>query len=241
MGIIKKNLITDRGTILLEKQEPIKQKVVPVTPVTNDLPKGPDPRKMQAEQAKTEAEKIIIQAQNRADQIAEAAKKQGREEGKAEAAANIKQSLETLNQAIKERKNIVKDSEAEILRLAIKVAEQIIRSEVSLHRDVCLNIVTEAIARVSDREQIIIKVNREDAEYLKRYKDRLTSVLDGVKSFSILEDATIEAGGCVIETTLGFIDAKISTKLKSIEEAFQKTTADDNSVQEEEPADQDDG
>ncbi len=41
------------------------------------------------------------------------------------------------------------------MRGAIKVAEQIIRSEVSLHRDVSLNIVAEAIARVSDREQII--------------------------------------------------------------------------------------
>jgi len=70
---------------------------------------------------------------------------------------------------------------------------------------------------------VIVRVNREDSEFLKRYKDRLAGILDGVRSFSILEDQTIEPGGCVIETSLGFIDSKISTKLKSIEEAFART------------------
>ena len=151
----------------------------------------------------------------------------GREEGRAESSSKIEESLETLNQAVKERKAIIKDSEQEILRLAIKVAEQIVRSEVSMHRDVCLNIVAEAIARVSDREQIIVRANREDAEYLKRYKDRLAGMLDGVKSFSIIEDSNVEPGGCVIETNLGFIDAKISTKIKSIEEALKKVSAEE--------------
>jgi flagellar biosynthesis/type III secretory pathway protein FliH len=99
-----------------------------------------------------------------------------------------------------------------------------------MHRDVCLNIVAEAIARVSDREQIIVRVNRDDAEYLKRYKDRLSGMLDGVKSFSIIEDNNVEPGGCVIETNLGFIDAKIGTKIKSIESALKKVAAEEEKL-----------
>ena len=97
-----------------------------------------------------------------------------------------------------------------------------------MHRDVSLNIVSEAIGRISDREQIIVRVNRDDAEYLKRYKERLAGMLDGVKSFSIIEDSNIEPGGCVIETNLGFIDARIATKLKSIEEALKKVKPEEN-------------
>ena len=52
-------------------------------------------------------------------------------------------------------------------------------------------------------------------------------MLDGVKSFSIIEDSNIEPGGCVIETNLGFIDARIATKLKSIEEALKKVSAEE--------------
>jgi len=177
---------------------------------------------------KSEAQKIIERAAAEAERIRAEARAEGRQAGHEEAAARIEEAFSTLNEAVKERKKIIRDSEGEILRLSLKIAEQIIRSEVSLHRDVSLNIVSEAIGRVSDREQIIVRANREDAEYLKRYKDRLTGMLDGVKSFSIIEDNNVEPGGCVIETNLGFIDARISTKLKAIEEALLKVAPEES-------------
>jgi flagellar assembly protein FliH len=232
MGLIKKDQIEEKGTIIIEKRAP----VAPPKPMPKPRPPliAPEPKKtpvevrgMDVEKVKSEAQKIIDDAIRESEELRQEAIVAGREEGMAEAAKNIEEALETLNQAVKERKRIIKDSEQEILRLSLKIAEQIIRSEVSLHRDVCLNIVAEAIARVSDREQIIVKVNHDDVEYLKRYKDRLTGMIDGVKSFSIIEDANIEAGGCVIETNLGFVDAKISTKLKSIEEALKKVASEE--------------
>jgi flagellar assembly protein FliH len=219
MGLIKRELIEDKGTLLIEKK-PValpKREVIPQP----RMPERPSTA-TEVTKSKNEAQKIVEGARQEAEGIRQEAKEAGRQEGRQEAASRIEEAMETLNQAVKERKKIIQDSEAELLRLAIKVAEQIIRSEVSLHRDVCLNIVSEAISRVSDREQIIVKVNREDAEYLKRYKDRLAGMLDGVKSFSIIEDSNIEPGGCIIETNLGFIDARIATKLKSIEEALNK-------------------
>lgn len=227
MGLIKKGEIEDKGTLFLEKKEaPKPPKMRPmIKPV---VPKGPlTDEKM--EKVKSEAQRIIDEAMKQAESIREESRETGLEEGRAEIASRIEEAMVTLNKALKDRKAIIRDAEQEVLRLALKVAEQIIRSEVSLHRDVCLNIVAEAIARVSDREQIIVKANREDVEYLKRYKNRLTGMLDGVKSFSIIEDSAVEPGGCIIETNLGFIDAKISTKLKSIEEAIKKVSSEEES------------
>lgn len=212
MGLIKRSQLEEKGTLVIEK--------VPVVTRRKEAAPSPTPllRIPTEDLSKVKAE---------ADRLREEAREEGRREGREEASARIEEALATLNQAVKERKKIIKDAEGEILRLALKVAEQIIRSEVSLHRDVCLNIVAEAIGRVSDREQIIVKVNREDAEYLKRYKDRLAGMLDGVKSFSIIEDSNVEPGGCVIETNLGFIDARIATKMKSIEEALRKVSSEE--------------
>jgi len=227
MGLIKRNQLEEKGTLFIEKKAaPLRKPRLEAKSILTAI-NAESTTAENLTRVRSEAEKIVQEAMAEADGVREEAKAAGREEGRAEAASHIAEAMETLNQAIKERKQIIKDSEAEILRLSLKVAEQIIRSEVSLHRDVCLNIVSEAIARVSDREQIIVKVNREDAEYLKRYKDRLTSMLDGVKSFSIIEDSTIEPGGCVIETNLGFVDARISTKLKAIEEALKKVSAEE--------------
>jgi flagellar assembly protein FliH len=220
MGLIKRNRLEDKGTLVIERkpaQWVARREVMP--PAVIKLPVEENLARV-----RSEAEEIIERARAEAEHVRQEAREEGRRAGRDEASSRIEEALATLNQAAKERKKIIKDSESEILRLALRVAEQIIRSEVSLHRDVCLNIVSEAIGRVSDREQVIVKVNREDAEYLKRYKDRLAGMLDGVKSFSILEDSNIEPGGCVIETNLGFIDARISTKLKAIEEALQKVS-----------------
>lgn len=177
-------------------------------------------------EAQKDAAAVVRAAEQRAVQISEKAHAEGfaagRQEGFATMGEKIKEALEVINQAVLERKKIIADAEPEVLRLALKVAEQVIRSEVSLHKDVCANIVAEAISRVSDREQIIVRVNHEDVEQIKKTKPKLASVIDGVKNFSIIEDNTIDPGGCVIETALGYVDARIKTRLQAIAEAFEK-------------------
>lgn len=177
-------------------------------------------------QAFEEVKKIKEEAQQKAGEALEAARKEGLESGKQEGWQQvgdyIREALETLNQAIIEKNKIIKSSEPEIIKLAIKIAEQIIRSEVSLNRDVCLSIVSEAIGKITDREQVIIRVNQANLEQVRSQRDRLASLIDGVKNLSIQEDSQIEPGGCIVETNLGYVDAKISSKLIAIEEALKR-------------------
>ena len=182
--------------------------------------------------AREEAEGIISQAQSEAEELRSQARQEGvdegKEEGRQQVADNIEQSFTTLNEAVKERKKIIKDAESELTRLSLKIAEQIIKSEVSLNKDVVLNIVAEAISRVSDRESIIIKVNHDDAEQVKQHRDKITGLVDGIKNLTILEDSLIEPGGCIVETSLGYVDARISTKLSLMEQAFKKVESSDS-------------
>ena len=184
------------------------------------------------EQAQSEVQEIMENAQSEAEALRQSAKTEGLEEGKREGEAQISevinQALETLNEAIKQRKKIIKDSENEIVRLSLKIAEQIIHSEVSTNKDAVMNIVAEAINKVSDRENVIVKVNRDDAEYIKKYKDKLSGIVDGVKNLSIQEDSQVDPGGCVVETNLGFVDARISTKISLIEQAIGKAQESDS-------------
>ncbi len=177
-------------------------------------------------QARAESEGILTQARQEAEDIRKQSREEGFEEGRRQGQQqvddNIKETLETLNQAVKERKKIIKDAESELLRLSLKIAEQVIRSEVSLNNDVIMNMVAEAINRVSDRENIIIKVSKNDFEQVKQNKEKIAGLVDGIKNLSILEDSQIEAGGCIIETNLGYVDARISTKLSLIEQQMKK-------------------
>src|SRR3989339_24328 len=232
MSLIKRANIKQTGEIILEKK-PVKitkdiklDFFEPREEITDDQPyiEKDIPDEVKLSEAEKQAQEIINKAVNEAAAIKEKARNEGKSKGEKEASGKIKEALETLNDAINGRKKIIKDAETEILRLAIRAAEQVIRSEVSLHRDVCLSIVSDAINRVSDREQVIIRVNREDADYIKRYKDRLSGIVDGVKSLSILEDSQIEPGGCIIETNLGYVDARISTKIEVLGEALKRAS-----------------
>ncbi len=231
MGIIKKDKIQESGDFYLKPEDFAPQDIslvnVPeeeIIPVEDDLEKAENQAEKIVMSAKQKSQEILHKAQEEAEIIKKEAFEKGAESGRRqcqeEAAKKMEEALKTLNEAVKERKKIIKDAESEILRLALRVAEQVIRSEVSLHRDVCLNIVSDAISRVSDREQIILRVSHEDVEQIKKFKDRIAGIADGVKSFSILEDSNVESGGCIIETNLGFVDARISTKLAAIEDAF---------------------
>lgn len=235
MGLIKKGQLIEKGILYLREQAPQLATTHEIRTKETEihLPEELIEKKGIEEgrddliiYAKNEAEEIIRKAMEEAEAIKEESREAGMEEAKRQAeetaSDKVKEAMETLNQAVNERKKIIKDAEAEILRLSLKVAEQIIKSEVSLHRDVTLNIISDAVSRVSDREQVIIRVNREDVENVKKYKDRIGSVVDGIKSLSIVEDNAVDQGGCVIETNLGYVDARISTKIAAIEEALRK-------------------
>ena len=250
MGLIKRNRIEDKGMVYLDKVKPVEHTYLPEVEYqsypdetlieaeteTEDLATAPAATQTlekipEGTDVDSFASEIVRKARMEADRIRRESRELGYSEGvkksNDESAVRTQEALETLNQALVARKAILAEAESDILRLAIKVSEQVIRNEITLHRDVAMNIISEAIARVSDREQIILKVNKEDIENVKRYKDRLSGVLDGIKSFSILEDSQVEPGGCIIETNLGFIDARIKTRIEQIENALWK--AKDNS------------
>jgi len=242
VGLIKHNNIKDIGIIKLDRRKKIEKSETYEEIQEETFENNPeirveiDPRKSEEisseiiDEARKKAEQTKAEANKQSDEIKKAAKKEGYEAGFEEArketydsvSKNVHDSLEMINQTIDLRKKVIKESEGEILHLAIKVAEQILKSEISLNRDICLNIVSDAISRVSDRDSITVKVSKDDLESIKRFRDRIASIVDGVKSFSIIEDSSVDPGGCIIETNLGFIDARISTKLKTIEEAFEK-------------------
>jgi hypothetical protein len=74
---------------------------------------------------------------------------------------------------------------------------------------------------------VIIKVNQSDVEQVKDFKEDIEDMLDGAKNLSIVADKKVEAGGCVIETKVGLVDAKVSTKVEAIEKAFMKVYTED--------------
>jgi len=170
-------------------------------------------------EAEIEKQKILEDIEREREEAKRAGFEEGKKETLGKYADAVKEGQALIEQGNIERSKIIEAAEPEILKLSIRIATQVIKSEVSMNRDITLNIVREAIGKVSDNKNVVIKVNQNDLETIRLHKDEVEDLLDS-KNITIVADKKVEEGGCYIETSLGYIDARIATKLQMIEDTI---------------------
>jgi len=179
----------------------------------------------------------VVQAMGSADKIIAEARDKARElldQAKAEAAAiraeaqrtGYEEGLTQLNRIIHEAKTqygrMLHDSEPEMLKLSLKIAERIIGHCVEVTPQVMLEIIHKAIESLKYQKEIRIRVNPDDLGFLKDNKMQLYTMLGESKEIEIVEDALVGRGGCIIDTEIGTIDARLETQLRVIEKLFAR-------------------
>ena len=143
----------------------------------------------------------------------------------------VESALNTLHQVAMElkeiRKELCRNTEKETVNLALAIAAKIVRHEIAINKDVVVSIVKEALKKLVDYDRVIIHVNPSDYQFLKTQKHQFSHLVDNKETMTFEEDETILSGGCLIETSLGDIDARIEKQLETVEEAlrseFQRT------------------
>jgi len=184
------------------------------------------------EKAKFEAERIIKEAELKVSEIEHEAYKKGydagREEGYKEGQAEVMRLIDRLgtivSSAVDIRDDIIKSSEKLMTELILLIARKVIKDEIAERREVVINNIKEALKKVKDRDRVDIRVNFADLDMTTAHKDELIKMMESLKKVNIYEDSRVERGGCIIETDVGAIDARINTQLDAIEEAIRSTT-----------------
>ncbi len=184
------------------------------------------------ERAKFEAEKMIKDAELKVSEIEHEAYKKGydagREEGYKEGQAEVLRLIDRLgtivSSAVDIRDNIIRSSEKLMTDMILMIARKVIKDEIVERREVVMNNIKEAIRRVKDRDRIDIRVNFADLDMTTAHKEELIKMMASLKKVNIYEDSRVDRGGCIIETDVGAIDARISTQLDTIEEAIRNTS-----------------
>ncbi len=174
---------------------------------------------------------LLSELEEEKKQILDQAHSEGFEQGKKEAEEALQEKSEdlinTINSIYETKERTLREAKGDIIELAIKAAEKVVLQEVTVNQAVILNIVSEAISKVTDKDQLIIRVSHDDLPTIKAKESDLVNQLGSVAHFSIQEDATIDPGGCIVETKMGYVGATIPTKLDSILKALKRTLEDD--------------
>jgi len=78
--------------------------------------------------------------------------------------------------------------------------------------------VVQALRKVKGRGDVIIRVNVDDLKLTTEHIKDFIQLIEGVKNIQVVEDSSVDRGGCIIETDFGEIDARISSQLAELEQ-----------------------
>jgi type III secretion protein L len=167
------------------------------------------------EGAQRRAESIISSAERERDAVLEESRERGYQEG-------VARWNDVLQQACHARDRFLNDSEAELVRLAVRVAGKIIGEEIRSDPEAILRIVRETLKSVRQERSLTLQVHPKHLEAVRRQLGQLEQELGAACSIRVLANPSVGEGGCVIESELGVIDARLETQLKCLEEALSR-------------------
>jgi flagellar assembly protein FliH len=188
------------------------------------------------EQAEEEAERILADARVKAGEIENEVRQslaaeskeardkgteEGRESGYAEGKAEVERLIErtqvVLERAQDKRGEILSETEKEIIDLVLLITRKVIKVISENQRDIIISNVIQALRKVKAKGNVIIRVNLADLKLATEHKQDFIQQMEGVKSIQVVEDSSVDSGGCIIETDFGEIDARISSQLAEME------------------------
>jgi len=190
------------------------------------------------EKAREEAHKIITEAKEAAGlieasaaeeavSVREDALEQGYQEGIAKAVLEKQaemdqmreENIRILEEAQLERLKIINTSEEIIVKMALAIAKKIVDKEITEIPDITKNIVSKIMEQLGDSEAFKIFVSSRDFEFLAEESARNQLGQSGGK-LQIKSDSRITDGGCIIDSDLGIVDARLETRITAIENAL---------------------
>ncbi|WP_155309624.1 FliH/SctL family protein [Desulfosarcina ovata] len=156
--------------------------------------------------------------------VIEEAFNNGLEQGRSESATALRENVESavsaFNTAVAEmghsHQQNIQLMETETVRLALAIAKKIIGYEIE-HAPIVSHVVKMAMEKIADPRQLIIRLHPGDIEAVESIKSDLIPIDEGNLAVRIQADDTIQQGGCIIETQLGDVDARIDQQIKTIE------------------------
>ena len=189
------------------------------------------------QEAEDEAAKIIADAEKKATEIVTAAKekmdaqmkdgyaegfKKGQESGFKEGSLEAQRLTDRLHTIIErmmdKRQEILAETEQQIVDLVLLMTRKIVKVISENQRNIVVSNVVQALRKVNGRGEVIIRVNLNDVAMTTQHVKDFLSAAENIKNITVVEDSTVDRGGCLIETDFGSIDAKIVSQLNEIEQ-----------------------
>jgi len=202
----------------------------------NEVKRQTDQAAVIKNEAEQQAKDIIQKAQDDASQIRQQASleqedvkqkayeeglSKGREEGykvgQEEVNRLVERTHRILEAVMSRREEILSETEQQIVELVVLMTRKVVKIISENQKSVVMANVLQALKKVKGRGDVNLRVNLADVKLTTEHIQDFIKQVENVKGITVLEDSTVEKGGCIVETDFGAIDARISSQLTELE------------------------
>ncbi len=227
--IIKKN-----NQNQINREENRQQPDLPLKPAVGKIPTPAFPQPMIKERQerrrgdrrrgyrRNDDRNLISRAQEEANAIKESAAKEGFDYGINLSKEELKKLNKGITELIQAKERVMEQAIPDIAILAVKVAEKVIKKQLEIDDKIVLNVIAEVLKTLGKGEtNIIIRANPADVELIQENTPDLYPYGDTNTKITVIKDAEVDWGSCIVETKSGMVDAKFSTQLQILQKALE--------------------
>ncbi|MDA8335222.1 MAG: FliH/SctL family protein [Peptococcaceae bacterium] len=176
------------------------------------------------DEAAAQARETVENSQGEAAAVREKAREEGRAAGRAEAAAEsaavLARAGQVLAQAEGERRTLLAGLPEELAELALAIARQVVARELAQAPAAVTAIAREALELVKNRERVTVYVNPAEADLFRARRGDLEGSLSDRAVLVIIADQDVPAGGLLVETEQGLVDATLEARFAALRTAL---------------------
>ena len=104
----------------------------------------------------------------------------------------------------------------DVIDFAAMAADRVVRRIGNVDRAAVEAVVERALAIVSNKSDVQIRIHPKDRDTVERFAGRLAGELDASAHVRLIEDGDVAPGGCVVSTAGAEVDATIDGQLEAI-------------------------
>jgi flagellar assembly protein FliH len=130
--------------------------------------------------------------------------------------AMLHRLTETLAELTSVRAEMIRQTERQMVQLALAIARRILHREVSLDPDLLLAMARVALERLGETAQVTIRLHPDD--YAAAGAARVAEI--SRSTVTVVADARLSRGACRVESEMGLLDVGIDAQLQEVGRAL---------------------
>jgi type III secretion system HrpE/YscL family protein len=164
--------------------------------------------------AAEQARALIAAARAEAERIRDAAREEGRAQGRAELAAQLIEHAAAHAQSLAAL-------EAQALEVALLAAKRIVGEALALEPRRIADVARPLVAKLRRATRVALHVHPDDAPALEAALAGLREQTGARAVLRVAADPSVARGGCLVQSDVGALDARVETQLAAIERALK--------------------